>query len=310
MNVRGVFVVGSLVAGTFVPALGAVSPANASVPAAGTLQAVSCVSGGFCVAVGRSDTGGEHPRIEQWDGTKWSLAATPAGPAGVLSGVSCVSAVDCTAVGGPTPGPVAEHWNGSTWSRQATPRGSDSYYDDLRAVSCSSATTCIAVGFTDTNNRGYAPLAERWNGASWKITPTPNPSGSGDTRLAGVTCVSATDCFAAGYSSPLKHDQALLLHWDGRAWSNHTLPAPSAASDTSFLNAIQCVHAEQLHRGRFVRSRRQREQARAARSWNIGTEAHGRSRRARILGQRTTRSSAFPVLLLAAALSDSPTARP
>ena len=48
----------------------------------------------------------------------------------------------------------------------------------LRGVSCTSGTTCFAVG--DFYNRSRAPftLVERWNGTSWATVPSPIPSGA------------------------------------------------------------------------------------------------------------------------------------
>jgi hypothetical protein len=41
----------------------------------------------------------------------------------------------------------------------------------LASVSCASATACVTVGSNQA-----ATMAERWNGATWTIQPTPNPA--------------------------------------------------------------------------------------------------------------------------------------
>ena len=44
-------------------------------------------------------------------------------------------------------------------------------------VSCPAANSCMAVGtYTKASGAGVA-LAEQWNGGTWRILPTPNPSG-------------------------------------------------------------------------------------------------------------------------------------
>src|SRR6202035_4611038 len=93
------------------------------------------------------------PLVERWNGTAWSVQASPAGRGGSLAGVSCTSATACTAVGtttnaaGLTAG-LAEQWNGLSWRNVPTPQIPNSPYAVLSAVSCSSATACTAVGST------------------------------------------------------------------------------------------------------------------------------------------------------------------
>lgn len=77
------------------------------VPQGATADAVlglACTSATSCTAVGQA-TGsapyGGRTLAEAWDGTSWSIQATP-GPAASendLSGVSCVPAGPCVAVG-------------------------------------------------------------------------------------------------------------------------------------------------------------------------------------------------------------------
>ena len=48
----------------------------------------------------------------------------------------------------------------------------------LAGVSCTSATACTAVGNYRNSAGKLVTLAERWNGTSWTIQPTPNPTGA------------------------------------------------------------------------------------------------------------------------------------
>src|ERR1700722_1449905 len=94
-----------------------------------TLNSVSCLSTTSCMAVGEGRIGGNDDLLSQsWNGTSWSIVATP-DPAGSTSaafnGVSCVSTSGCSAVGFQQTGAnflnLAEVWDGSTWTIQSTP---------------------------------------------------------------------------------------------------------------------------------------------------------------------------------------------
>src|SRR5215467_13227659 len=83
----------------------------------------------------------------------WSIQHTP-NPTGAsfvpLQAVSCTSATACTAVGSSststTTVTLAERWNGTKWSIQHTPNPTGASFVPLKAVSCTSATACTAVG--------------------------------------------------------------------------------------------------------------------------------------------------------------------
>ena len=84
------------------------------------------------------------PLAEAWDGTTWTIHATPK-PTGarlsLLNGVSCSSVTACTAVGsyvtssnaGAT---LAEVWDGTTWTIRTTPNPAGATDSRLSGVSC------------------------------------------------------------------------------------------------------------------------------------------------------------------------------
>ena len=89
----------------------------------------------------------------------------------------------------------------------------------LLGVSLRSASDAWAVGVRYLNmNTVIATLAERWNGTSWQITPTVNPTGNVDV-LDAVANVSPASAWAVGYSQ----DGA------GAFWSACTSTAASEA---------------------------------------------------------------------------------
>jgi hypothetical protein len=110
------------------------NPAQANNGFRMNLTGVSCVSPGFCEAVGQARAPlAEAPR----NGTAWTLQAVPGGP---LAGVSCTSASFCMAAG--LDGHV-EVWNGTSWSAQPSTAG----FTSLNSVSCTSPGSCEATGF-------------------------------------------------------------------------------------------------------------------------------------------------------------------
>ena len=172
------------------------------------LQAVSCPSPTSCTAVGFAGYGegnAQRPLVERWDGHHWTLQKAPS-PAGTyeteFQGISCQSASACTAVGDYVKDRVdltlAEGWNGQSWSvqttRNPTVRGSRPGSGDwFYRVSCSSETTCTAVGGAG-GFESTITLAERWNGHTWSVQRTSHPKPDHASALSGVSCPTATTC--------------------------------------------------------------------------------------------------------------------
>jgi len=170
------------------------------------LFSIAAVSSNNVWAVGdyyskSSGTGG--PLIEHWDGTQWSIIASP--NAGTISsglrGVSVVSANNIWAVGsygaqsaGQTVGQtLVEHWNGTQWSVVSSPNAGQSV-NQLTAITAISATNIWAVGYTDGSNptpHPYHTLIEHWDGIQWSVISSPN-TGTYDNILYGVTHVPGT----------------------------------------------------------------------------------------------------------------------
>ncbi len=71
-------------------------------------------------------------------------------------------------------------------------------------VSCPAANSCMAVGTYVKASGIGVNLAERWNGTSWRILPTPNPSGIAFSGLLGVACTAPSACTAVGATTKLR----------------------------------------------------------------------------------------------------------
>ena len=193
------------------------------------LSGVSCVSPTRCVAVGTSFPPDVAPQtlVEIWNGNHWSIKATPT--YGNISGrnlnaVSCVSLTRCFAVGTYGYGTDAsqtliETWDGTRWSVMDSPNyPGRPTASNLVAVSCVTATGCVAVGYATwwfgvtsiTLTAGM--LLEKWDGTRWSVTPSPEAGTLDWNQLAGVSCTSQ-HCEAVGFyeSGPLETSQTLGL---------------------------------------------------------------------------------------------------
>ena len=220
--------------------------------------AVSCTAPGACTAVGAVTIGSGSSGMtvglaERWNGTTWRVQAIPGlGPSiGIgFAAVSCSASTACTAAGSyDTPShlgrPVAASWGGKSWQREATPaRAGASAANGLVGVSCASARTCTAVGFSTAATGESTTLAERWDGGHWRIQPSPVPAGTVSAGLSGVSCRSPRACTAVGeFFSSGQRELALAERWDGTRWRVQPVPGPAAARQGSELSAVSCPSA-------------------------------------------------------------------
>jgi hypothetical protein len=187
------------------------------------LSAVSCTSNKACAAVGQFylNPSVAETLAEAWNGTAWTVQATPnptSMPNNVLSGVSCTSNKACTAVGSSFGGigsttpfsTLAEAWDGTAWTVQATPNPTG-LQASLLGVSCTTVDACTAVGysFTAPGPHVQTTLAEAWDGTAWTVQATPNPTGRQFPTLSGVSCTTDTACTAIGDSFKASTDVTL-----------------------------------------------------------------------------------------------------
>ncbi len=171
------------------------------------LRSVVCMTHDSCTAVGStssiSATGDSigHALVERWDGSTWTMTATPSpGRKSSLESVSCPSANSCVAVGSfsaQTSGDrtLVERWDGSAWSIVSSPgHGSDP--SSLQSVSCTSASTCLAVGSYSSGAalENHQGLVETWTGQTWSISAAAALNG----ELASVVCIAQESCTAVG----------------------------------------------------------------------------------------------------------------
>lgn len=146
--------------------------------------------------------------IEHWDGTQWSVVASPS-PANYSNGlgsISIVSANSIWAVGGSfNTGPgttsttqtLIEHWDGIQWSVVASPDPQPGG-DVLNGVVALSNNNAWAVGDSIGTNDQELTLVMHWNGKVWSVVPSPN-DGTDNNLLQAVTRIPGTShAWAAG----------------------------------------------------------------------------------------------------------------
>lgn len=193
-------------------------------------------------------------------GASWSVQSTALAPGtteGALSGVSCVSSTQCVAVGDgdlveegtlDAESFLGEEWNGTAWTVVSSAGPSDER-SSLSAVSCVSASYCVAVGAVGPISGDQTqPLIELWNGVSWSEMSAPTSAGLSGS-LQGIACTSTAVCVAVGraerdngyYGSSWT---ALVERWNGTDWTTEQTPRLPSRHNAS-LTAVSCPAAGQ-----------------------------------------------------------------
>jgi hypothetical protein len=176
------------------------------------------------------------------------LATTLPVPGADLFGVSCPSTKLCFAVGaiqmigdsGPQSTGLIERFDGHRWSES---RRLHDTVSQLNAVSCTSTSFCLAVGY---DGAFPAPtVALRWNGHTWSKAPSASPvsAGEGDDLL-GVDCLTQRDCWAVGGLNindiPIP-PRSLIEHFDGSSLQTVANPdAKDALDSIGCRSAMSC----------------------------------------------------------------------
>lgn len=212
-----------------------------------SLTGLSCTEANACVAAGGYGASfGDQTLVESWDGTTWSVVASPDQTTDddVLNSVSCTSLSFCIAVGfydnaAGIQRTLIESWRGKSWNIVSSP-DTGSGTNVLTGVSCTSSSACTAVGYDYSSNTG-ATLVESWNGTTWKVVSSPN-QGSDTSILDGVSCTSASACTAVGYYWSNGVEQTLVESWNGVAWVVAPLTPDPGSSDNS-LTGVSCTSA-------------------------------------------------------------------
>ncbi len=232
--------------------------ARVAIAGGGQLSAVTAASPSNVWAFGSYTS--RSPIAEHWDGSAWRRVALPV-PAGAenvgLQSAAATSANDVWVVGyweGGTTGPplrsLVEHWDGTAW--QIVPSAVTSGYARLTGVTALSPTDVWAVGAYGvvTGKRiSLRTLTLHWDGTAWTRVHSPNPASASsrgaklDHALAAVDAASADSVWAVGsytfYAANGNHTtHTLVLHWDGKHWTQAPSPSPGGTRHASYLTGV------------------------------------------------------------------------
>ena len=188
---------------------------NAGTPAGGSLSGVAAVAADDAWAVGSFGQGApSRTLIEHWDGTSWSVVASPnKGPfPNSLSSVAAIGPDDVWAVGAWFTKAFVDrtlvlHWDGTAWHRVVSPNAGQAE-NDLTSVAAVATDDVWAVGGrVDQQANALRTLVEHWNGTAWVVVASAN-KGPSDNHLWGVASApgrlsAVGDRFTGGGTGPL-----------------------------------------------------------------------------------------------------------
>jgi hypothetical protein len=204
------------------------------------MNAVSAVGSSNVWAAGYtiSTTGSGDARalVERWNGTSWSIvtALNVSNANTFVTDIAALSASDVWLVGyyvslsDSVYHTFTEHWDGSTWAIISSPNMGPQF-NKFKSVSALSTNNVRAVGEYTTALNVTKTLIEHWNGTTWSVVDSPNPSSNANTLL-GVYALSSSDVWAVGYFSgnPGLNARTLTEHLD--TCSGTPTPSPTPVS--------------------------------------------------------------------------------
>jgi hypothetical protein len=254
------------------------------------IATATCPAANACLMVGWYNDTGNRPwgMIEQQNGTTWTDTEAPepsnhgtGGNQGLwLGSEQCGYILPCRAATCPSPGlciavgqyldtagfgqPVVETESNGTWTASEPPLPSDTATDVtpdhpdalLFSISCTSGTSCVAVGRYRNTSNHYVGLIETLAGTNWSAAAAPLPNGAGvminsyPPTLTSVSCASSTVCTAVGsYLDGAGYTNGLIETLSGTSWTATTAAQPSNAGNdgdtdqNSLLSQVACPSA-------------------------------------------------------------------
>jgi hypothetical protein len=230
----------------------------------GDLTAASCPSATSCVAVGFNSNRNNITIAGTLSGGVWTWSAESLVPGqssqGELAGVSCPTTTTCVAVGYESRNNTYQSittvgtlsggaW---TWTAQSVVTPDATGYGRLNAVSCPSATSCVAVGYDGSlqsgSNQSITTVGALSGGAWIWTTESPvSADASGAGYLYGVSCPTATTCVAVGFDAGAQSITTVgALSGGSWTWTADTVITPDSFGfgdlyGVSCFSATTCV---------------------------------------------------------------------
>jgi len=184
----------------------------------------------------------------------WSVVPSP-NPGGqqvsdiTFAAVSAATATDAWAVGidqlGAFRHPLVEHWDGTRWRATHVPEplNRQSWFNGVLDLGPTNAWAVGESSSPQADNLKQRTLIEHWDGTTWSIVPSPNPTVGGNASdvLSGIAGVGPTDLWATGWALDAQATMISMVfeHYDGTAWK--AVPSPSPPGSNQFGLAIAAV---------------------------------------------------------------------
>lgn len=106
----------------------------------------------------------------------------------------------------------------------------------LTAVSCPTATQCLATGLVATSETRSVAVIDQLSNGTWASSPTPVLT---KENLSGIDCPSAASCEAVGSIMTPSGDAPFAMHYNGRIWTRVSVPTPLSFG-ANYLSAVTC----------------------------------------------------------------------
>ncbi|HUB69045.1 MAG TPA: hypothetical protein VL984_01350 [Acidimicrobiales bacterium] len=240
-------------------------PAGAAPNPSASFVGVTCPGATTCIAIGEYDraNGPTSGVIETGAGEAWTAHAVPLPPGAPpgapveLSTVTCADATHCAVLATYTNSANRSAsfiltGSGSNWTAAMSPLpsgvASAGLGIQLNAITCASASSCVAVGYYFHTNPSVPDnhgIIITGYGASWRAVTAPQLSTMAtppDTNLQTATCPSSHHCLIFGQYSEAGHQYtwpAIVVSGFGASWSVRTLPTlsgPGVSSSYTDMN--------------------------------------------------------------------------
>lgn len=227
-------------------------------PSVGDLSQFACGSGGACLGVGYvvppSVDVSPQPLVVTLDASGgWRVDELGARFGAVtVHDVACTSTSTCILVGGATeatsPKAVVlfSPHGGLGWNEATLPAG----FAQMRAVSCPDSQHCLAIADPPTQPGATSPegseiLATADGGHTWSLEGPPGPA---PLVLTSISCVTSSECWAAGQSTTAPKGVVVQTTDGGTSWTAVRLPGPTAGAaigsnevDVQNVSAVSCT---------------------------------------------------------------------
>jgi sugar lactone lactonase YvrE len=180
--------------------------------------------------------------------SKWKRQAPPReGSWGEdwLNNVACATTTSCMAVGyyyNAGNYALAYRLSGGHWAQTPVPLAEGESRLQLFGVSCTTASSCTAVGRSEVAKH-LLPFVVHWNGSAWSKQSLALPSEFVDGELYGVSCPAPEECMAVGTAKTsagvwVGYSERLM----GATWTPVAIPTASE-STLEEVRSVSCTAA-------------------------------------------------------------------